>query len=90
MGSLTNRHRTKTFGNWFDMNKRSFRQYKIARKIALVLAAAPLFQLSACQTGFQEVFAGVFNALPATLFNIFQGILLAPIQALISGGTTSI
>ena len=70
------------------MNKRSLRQYKIARKLALILAAAPLFQLSACQTGFQQVFANVINALPGTLFNIIQGFLLAPIQALISGGTT--
>lgn len=70
------------------MNKRSFRQYKTARKLALILAAAPLFQLSACQTGIQQTFASVFNALPATMFNIIQGILLAPIQALISGGTT--
>ena len=69
------------------MNKRAFRHYKIARKLALILAAAPLFQLSACQTGIQQTFAGVFNALPGTLFNIFQGILLAPIQALISGAT---
>lgn len=67
------------------MNKRSFRHYKIARKLALILAAAPLFQLSACQTGFQQVSASVINALPGTVFNIIQGFLLAPFQALISG-----
>jgi len=70
------------------MNRRSFRRYKIARKLTLILAAAPLFQLSACQTLTQQTFAIVINALPGTLFNIIQGILLAPIQALITGGTT--
>lgn len=67
------------------MNKRFFRHHKIARKLALILAAAPLFQLSACQTGFQQVFASVINALPGTVFNIIQGFLLAPIQAIIGG-----
>ena len=67
------------------MNKRSFRQYKIARKLVLIIAAAPLFQLSACQTGFQQVFGNVLNALPATAFSIIQGILLAPFQAIIGG-----
>jgi len=68
------------------MNKRTFRHYKIARKLALILAAAPLFQLSACQTGIQQTLGGVINALPGALFSVFQGILLAPIQALIGGG----
>ena len=67
------------------MNRRCIRQYKITRKLALILAAAPLFQLSACQTGIQQVFANVINALPATMFNIIQGFLLAPFQAIIGG-----
>lgn len=73
------------------MKKHSIRHFKRARRFAFLLAAAPLFQLSACQTGIQQVGASVINSLPATLFNITQGFLLAPIQALLAGdlsGTT--
>ena len=69
------------------MSRHSYSRYRAARKIALILAAAPLFQLSACQTGFQQISAGVLNSLPAAIFNIVQGFVLAPIQAILFGTT---
>ena len=44
------------------MSRHSYSRYRAARKIALILAAAPLFQLSACQTGFQQISAGVLQS----------------------------
>ncbi len=52
----------------------------------IVMAAAPLLQLSACQTAFQRVGASFANALPSTLFSIFQQAILAPFLAIIGGG----
>lgn len=60
------------------MTKRRFKQYKLARKLAIVLAAAPLFQFSQCITGLQQASAGVATGLgvsdswPATIINLFQ------------------
>ncbi len=60
------------------MTKRRFNQYKLARKLAIVVAAAPLFQFSQCMTGLQQASAGVATGLgvtdswPTTIINLFQ------------------
>lgn len=54
-------------------------------KLSVFMAAAPLFQLSQCETFSREVAANVANNLPATIFSITQSILLSPIIALLSG-----
>lgn len=69
------------------MTKRNFTRYRIARRIAIVLAAAPLFQLSQCQTGVNQVLATSLNNTPATVFQVLLQIGLAPIQLLLFGNT---
>ena len=51
----------------------------------IVMAAAPLLQLPACQTAFQRVGASFANSLPSTIFSIFQQAFLAPFFAIIGG-----
>jgi hypothetical protein len=60
------------------MTKRRYNQYKLVRKLTLVLAAAPLFQFSQCMTGISQASAGVATGLgvsdnwPTTIINLFQ------------------
>jgi hypothetical protein len=67
----------------------TFNSYRRWRRILIIVAAAPLIQLSACQTGFNQVAATVLNNLPSTLFSIVQSALLAPFITLLSGGGTT-
>ncbi|HVP12567.1 MAG TPA: hypothetical protein VMV94_15435 [Phycisphaerae bacterium] len=64
------------------MTNRSLLHYRWIRKAAFVLAAVPLLQLSACQTGTNQVLANFANSIPATAFGIMQEIFLLPIQTL--------
>lgn len=70
------------------MNTRLSRRYKLARRVAIILAAAPLFQLSQCHTGVNQVLATTANNAPATVFQVLNGIFLAPLYALIGGSST--
>lgn len=60
------------------MTKRRFNHYKLVRKLTIVLAAAPLFQLAQCVSGLQQASAGVATGLgvsdswPTTIINLFQ------------------
>lgn len=69
------------------MNKRLLNRYRIARRIALFMAAAPLFQLSQCQTGINQVLATTLNNTPSTVFQVLLNIALAPIQLLLFGNS---
>lgn len=71
------------------MSPRRYRQYRWIRKLAIIMAAAPLFQAAQCATGVRQVSANVFNSLPATIFGIMEGFFLAPIQWLLSGALTA-
>lgn len=64
------------------MNSRKYRRVKLARKVMVILAAAPLFQLSQCETFNRQVLANVANNSPNVLFLTLQGIALAPIRLL--------
>jgi hypothetical protein len=68
------------------MTKRTLHHFRWMGKLAIILAAAPLFQLAQCDTGLLQVFAGVANAMPATMFSIMQGFLLLPLQLLSGSG----
>jgi hypothetical protein len=70
------------------MTNRGLYHYRWVRKLAFVLAAAPLFQLAQCDTGLRQTMAGVANSLPATMFSMLQSYLLLPLQ-LIFGGYSS-
>lgn len=63
------------------------RRHRMVRRMAVALAAAPLLQLSACQTGTNMILADVVNSIPATLFNIGLNLLLAPIYSFLGGGS---
>lgn len=67
--------------------KNQIRYCRTLRKMAVVLAAAPLFQLSQCQTFAGNVGMNFVNGLPSLLFSTIQGLFLAPIQLLLSGQT---
>ena len=69
------------------MTRRTLKRFKLARRIAIVLAAAPLFQLSQCQTGVNQVLATSLNNTPATIFQVLNSLALSPLFALL-GGTT--
>ncbi len=67
------------------MTQRRYRQFRWARRLAVLMAAAPVFQLAQCSAGVRQVSASMFNALPSTLFSIMESILLAPIQLFLNG-----
>lgn len=60
------------------------RHHRLLCKVALVMAAMPLFQLAQCATGVRQVSADMANTLPSTIFGLMQGFALAPIQLLLS------
>ena len=68
------------------MTKRTYMHYRWARRLALLLAAAPLFQLSQCSTGIRQVSNDMLQAMPSTIFGIVQGFLLLPLQLIFAGG----
>lgn len=56
------------------------------RRVAIVLAVAPLFQLSACGTGLLEVMRTSVNQAPSAFYQTLNGLVLFPIQLLLGGG----
>ncbi len=66
------------------MKKSSLRRVKIARTVAVIVAAAPLFQFSQCITFNSMVGQSVANSLPNLFFSTIQSIFLLPFQALLS------
>lgn len=66
------------------MTKRSYNRYRLLRKFTIIMAAAPLFQVSQCSTGVNQVFKSVANGLPSTLFSIAEGFALVPLQLIYS------
>ncbi len=58
----------------------------MARRIAIVMAAAPLFQLSQCATGVSQVFQTAANSAPSTVFSVLTNIALLPLRLLLTGG----
>jgi len=55
----------------------------------VILAAAPLFQLSQCKTGTSQTLQTIANQLPSTIFSLLQSAALAPLFSLLSGGSTT-
>lgn len=62
------------------------KQYRLTRRLMVILAAAPLFQLSQCKTLTSQTGQLILNQLPSTLFSIVQSAALAPLFALLGGG----
>jgi hypothetical protein len=60
------------------MNLRRFRRI---RRLAVLMAAIPVFQLAgACQTGFGQVAGNTLNLFPAIVYNSVQSTFLYPVQ----------
>jgi hypothetical protein len=70
------------------MSKKLAKRYKITRRVAIFLAAAPLFQLGQCHTVNNQIAAGVLNSLPSLVFQVLLNFGLLPIQLLLNGGQT--
>ena len=68
-----------------------YRNHRWIKKLMFIAAAAPLFQLSQCQTGINQVFATTANNLPATYFQVLNSLALLPLQLLLglTGGIGS-
>ncbi len=66
------------------MNSPKLSRYRLLRRLALVMAAAPLFQLAQCSTALRQVSGDVVNGLPALSFSILQEFLLLPAQLFLS------
>ena len=62
------------------------KRYRLARRVALILAAMPLLQLSQCATGVSQVFQTAANSAPSTVFSVLNSIMLLPLQYLLTGG----
>lgn len=60
--------------------------YRWSKRLLIVVAAAPLFQLAQCQTGVNQVLKNVANSLPSAFFSAFQSAILAPFFAIVGGG----
>lgn len=69
------------------MSNKVLKRYRVARRVAIVLAALPLFQVQQCGTGVSLVLQNTVNALPNTVFQVLQSIALLPLRLLITGGT---
>jgi hypothetical protein len=67
------------------MSKRTYMHYRWARKLAIILAAAPLFQLAQCSTGIRQVSESMLQAMPSTIFGIVESFLLLPLQLIFVG-----
>jgi glucose-6-phosphate-specific signal transduction histidine kinase len=65
------------------MTKRRYHQYRLLRKLALFMAAVPLFQLAQCSTGIRQTSATMAN----TLFAMVEGLILLPFQWVFGLGT---
>jgi len=70
--------------------RRILHRYRWVRRLALIAAAAPLFQAAACQTAFNQVGASFINGLPNLIFSTGQSVALGPLQVLIQGLLQSI
>ena len=71
------------------MKKKSLKKFRITRRIAILLAAAPLFQFSQCQTFNNRLAANFTNSLPSTTFSVLLSFALLPIRLILSGGQTN-
>lgn len=65
------------------MTPRRINQYRRLRKLALIVAASPLFLAAQCMTGVSQVSENMLQALPSTVFGIMQGYFWAPLEILI-------
>lgn len=63
------------------------KQYRLTRRLMVVLAAAPLFQLSQCKTVASQTGQLILNQLPSTIFSLLQSAALAPLFSLLGGGS---
>ena len=68
------------------MTQRNWIRYRWMRRVAIVLAVAPLFQFSACGTGVTQVTRNMINQAPASFFQLFNGLGLFPVELLLGGG----
>lgn len=64
------------------------KQYRLTRRLMVILAAAPLFQFTECKTVASQTGQLILNQLPSTLFSLVQSAALAPLFALLGGGST--
>jgi hypothetical protein len=69
------------------MTQRTYKHLRWTRRLAIVMAAAPLFQLSQCAHGLNQVMVTSLNQAPSSFFQLVNGLFLLPIQILIGGGT---
>jgi len=65
-------------------SNRTLRYHRTMRRLAVLMAAAPLFQLSQCQTFVGQTGQNFANGLPSLLFSTIQGLFTAPLSALLS------
>lgn len=70
------------------MTQLKWNRYRWMRRVAIVLAAAPLFQASQCSTGLLQVMRTSVNQAPSSFFQTFNGLGLYPLQLLLGGGNT--
>lgn len=66
------------------MTKKTLKRYKVARRVAVFMAALPLLQLSQCSTGIRQIAANTANGLPSAYNQVVASLLWLPAQALIS------
>lgn len=66
------------------MTKKTLKRYKVARRVAVFMAALPLLQLSQCSTGIRQIAANTANGLPSAYNQVVSSLLWFPAQALIS------
>ena len=62
------------------MTNRTYIRYRWARRLAIFMAAAPLFQLAQCSTGIRQVSEGMLQSMPSTIFSIMESFFLLPLQ----------
>jgi hypothetical protein len=60
-----------------------YRNHRWLKKLMFIVATAPLFQLTQCQTGFNQVLTTTANNLPATYFQVLNSIALLPLQLIL-------
>lgn len=69
------------------MTQRTLTRYRWARRLAIFMAAAPLFQFAQCATGTRQVADSMLQAMPSTIFSIMQSFFLLPLQLIFGGAS---
>jgi hypothetical protein len=76
-------------GGAMKNDQKLYRRHRWMKKLMIVVAAAPLFQLSQCATGVAETLFQTANGLPAAYFGVVENLIFYPARLALGGSSSS-